>query len=293
MDTRQHSLSSGHSTAGQAGAAAGRGASKAPLLIAGPQTGFEPGAEAPVIDLEPLEATAEEGTAAGAPPEPDAARPISTRRNNALLAAGIALAAVLGALAGASATVGLMQRPAQPTAPAASADATRALQASVTQLSSELASLKTGINTAQRAASTQFGKLAERLDRVEKAQAEPAAKLAKLQESIEKIDHRQQQAAVAAASSADITGSVAAKDESKPQVIPGWRLHEVYGGRAVVENRSGAIFEIGPGANVPGLGRIEAIRRENGRAVVVTRNGIIVAGAESLRTPPAYAPYRY
>ena len=52
------------------------------------------------------------------------------------------------------------------------------------------------------------------------------------------------------------------------------------------------LFEVGPGSNLPGLGRVEAIKRENGRIVVVTRNGIIAASSEP-RRPPAPIPYRY
>ena len=39
----------------------------------------------------------------------------------------------------------------------------------------------------------------------------------------------------------------------------------------MVESRNGTLFEVGPGSNLPGLGRVEAIKRENGRVVVVTR----------------------
>jgi hypothetical protein len=52
------------------------------------------------------------------------------------------------------------------------------------------------------------------------------------------------------------------------------------------------LFEVGPGSNLPGLGRVETIRRENGRVVVVARNGIITASSEP-RRPPAPIPYRY
>lgn len=203
------------------------------------------------------------------------------------LAAGIALAVVVGALAGAAATSALVGEPSAHSSQA-SAEATRALQNSVARLGSELATLKAGIATSQRTASTQFGKLSERLERTEKAQAEPAARLAKLQESIDKLDHRQ----VAAASSSDITGSVTPKDAAKPQIAEGWRLHDFYAGRAVVESRNGMMFEVGPGANLPGLGKVEGIKRENGRIVVVTQKGIIAAALPARR--PSYAmPYRY
>jgi hypothetical protein len=58
----------------------------------------------------------------------------------------------------------------------------------------------------------------------------------------------------------------------------------------VVENQNGRYFEVGPGSTLPGLGRVDAIKREDGRVVVVTRNGLIAAAIEQRRAP---MPYRY
>jgi hypothetical protein len=222
------------------------------------------------------------------------------------LAAGIALAAVAGMLAGAAATTGLMHNASAPAAAAAAQN--RALQTTVAQLESELASLKGSIGNAQRSASAQFKKLAERLDHAEKAQAEPSAKLAKLQESIDRIDRRQAQAATQAAAAqaaaGDITGSIGARkndaktndaknNDTKTRTAEGWHLRDFYAGRAVVEGRDGTLFEIGPGSNVPGLGKIETIRRENGRVVVRTQAGSIISAALDPPRTPYAMPYRY
>ncbi|MEX2036720.1 MAG: hypothetical protein WEA28_16180, partial [Xanthobacteraceae bacterium] len=130
-----------------------------------------------------------------------------------------------------------------------------------------------------------FGKLAERLDRSEKAQSEPAAKIAKIAESLDRVERR------IAPAAPEITGSVpAAKQQSKPPLADGWHLRDFYAGRAVVESRSGRLFEVGPGSNLPGLGRVETIKREDGQVVVVTRNGIIAASLQPRRTP-RYRPY--
>jgi hypothetical protein len=165
------------------------------------------------------------------------------------------------------------------------------LQTSVAQLSSELATVKSGIANAQRSSSAQFGKLAERIDRSEKSQekalAEPAAKLAKIQESIDRLEKRPQQ--VAAAPASDITGSITpkelkeAKEEPKPVVAQGWQLVDYYDGRAIVENRHGTLFRVGPGGNLPGLGKVASVKRDNGRITVVTTGGIITA---TLEQPP-------
>jgi hypothetical protein len=197
------------------------------------------------------------------------------------VAATIALAAVVGALAGAAATAGLQRDDQAPIAAATN----QALQDSVEKFGAELAALKAGLGTAQRSAHAQFGKLAERLDRSEKAQSEPAAKIAKIAESLDRVERR------IAPAAPEITGSVpAAKQQSKPPLADGWRLRDFYAGRAVVESRSGRLFEVGPGSNLPGLGRVETIKREDGQVVVVTRNGIIAASLQPRRLP-RYLPY--
>ena len=197
------------------------------------------------------------------------------------LAAMVALAAVVGALAGAAATAGLLRDDQAPIAAATS----QALQDSVEKFGAELAALKAGLGAAQRNAHAQFGKLAERLDRSEKAQSEPAAKIAKIAESLDRVERR------IAHAPPEVTGSVpAAKQQSKPPLADGWHLRDFYAGRAVVESRSGRLFEIAPGSNLPGLGRVETIKREDGQVVVVTRNGIIAASLQPRRLP-RYRPY--
>jgi hypothetical protein len=58
--------------------------------------------------------------------------------------------------------------------------------------------------------------------------------------------------------------------------VEGWVLRDVYDGGAVVEGRSGT-YEVYAGDPIPGVGRVDAIRRQDGRWVVVTSRGLIVA----------------
>ena len=137
--------------------------------------------------------------------------------------------------------------------------------------------------------------------KAEKAQAEPSAKIAKIAESLDRLEKRQVAASAPATTVAalqppahqDVTGSVATdKLQAKPPVAEGWKLHEFFGGRAVVENRmTGNLFEVGPGSNLPGLGRVETIRREDNRIVIVTPKGIISAQLDP-RRQPYYPSYR-
>jgi hypothetical protein len=262
--------------------------SDAPLLLEGPKASAASSDSAAIIELEAVPESASAGPTAGPTESSETIAPEqgSHRRLPAYapLAAAIVFAAALGAIAGAATTSSLL-RDSSPPADMIAANANRALQDSVAQLGSELSTLKAGIASAQRSTSTQFGKLAERLDRTEKAQAEPVGKLAKIQESIDRLEQRQQHVAAAApaAPAPEVTGSVAAKEEARPQVVEGWRLRDFYDGRAVVEGRNGMLFRVVPGSNVPGLGKVETIKRENGKVVVVTASGIIAASLEPRR----------
>jgi hypothetical protein len=76
----------------------------------------------------------------------------------------------------------------------------------------------------------------------------------------------------------DNTGSITSAS-MPPGIIPvvdGWVLRNVNGGSALVEGRPGLI-QVMPGDSLPGLGRVETIRRDDGRWVVVTTRGMIVA----------------
>jgi len=238
-----------------------------------------------------------QGEAAGSGEPVKATAPVDTAARHipryAPLAATIAIVAALGALAGLAVTAGLSRDTLAPAAGttiqalstqdstnqflAAQVSATQALQDSVAQLTAELAALK----AAQHGANEITGSIARRLDRSEKAQAEPAAKLAKLAESVDRLDRRQTPASARATS--EVTGSVnpaiSAKQVTKPHTAEGWWFRDYYGGRALVEDRNGTLFEAAPGTNLPGLGRVELIKREDGRVLVVTRNGIIASTA--------------
>jgi hypothetical protein len=250
---------------------------------------------APQIEMPKVEAP--DDTAAPA----RAANPYLARLwQHAPLAASLTIAALLGALAGAAATGGFASEPPKPAVETrTAADETRALRETLVRIGSELQTLKASVDTANRNAGTQINKLSERIDRTEKAQAEPAAKLARIVESLDRLEKRQVAAlapttTVAAhqpAAAPETTGSVD-KVQSKPPVVEGWKLHEFFGGRAVVENRTtGNLFEVGPGSNLPGLGRVETIRREDNRIVIVTPKGIISAQLDH-RRQPYYPPYR-
>ncbi len=249
---------------------------------------IEPKAE-PKIEaatLPPAAQLAEPATAIVAfkRPEPkaEAIAPQSRSSRFALLAACVAIAASFGALGGSLgvAKFGPMIASAPPPQLAVTkdnvADEVKALKDTVAQLrgttkalSDNLAALKTSVTTSNTAQSTQINKIAETLDRVEKGQTE-------------------QRKAAAAHAAPEVTGSIPQKSAAtvpmvlgdppttlKPPILQDFVLRRVYDGAALIEGRNG-IMEVEPGIVAPGLGRIEAIKRQDGRWVVVTARGLIV-----------------
>ena len=144
----------------------------------------------------------------------------------------------------------------------------------------DVASLKANLDAVTRGANGQFAKLAERLDRLERAQAEPAAKIARLSESVDRLE-KKNAALAAAAAAPETTGSIvsaapAAGDaKASDKVLPDWIVREARAGRALLENRYGGLFDVTAGSVLPGLGRVESVKRQEGQWVVVTAHGTI------------------
>lgn len=228
--------------------------------------------------------------AAGAAPKADAA-PAGKRRISAM-AAVIALAAIAGAISGALATAGVMHFAGKD----GSSAHTQGLEASVARIDADVLALKASVEHTSRMATGQYNKVSDRLDRLEKAQAEPAARLAKLSEAVDRLRAAPAAAPVQSAAAKEVTGSVnqvaaaapaatpasppvpAAPNVqlSRPPTVQGWVLRDVGHGSALVEGRDG-LYEVYAGDPLPGVGRVDAIRRQDGRWVVVTSKGLIVS----------------
>ena len=224
------------------------------------------------------------GEDASATPEAAAEEPSSGKRRMAAMAAMVALATVAGAMGGALATASLGHFLGGATS------GNLELKASVARIDADIVALKASVEHTSKAGVSQFNKTSDRLDKVEKAQAEPAAKLARLSEAVDKL-RTQPAPAVAVitpAAARDVTGTIAPPataavplPASKPEIarlptVEGWVLRDVGNGAALIEGRRG-IFEVYAGDPVPGLGRVDAIRKQDGKWVVVTSKGLIVA----------------
>jgi len=202
-------------------------------------------------------------------PEPEHAAP--ERRVLSTMAI-VVIAAAIGAAGGALATVGVSHALKDDRATVAVAEQGRSVEGAIAKINAEIAALKSS-------SAAQSTKIVERIDRMEKAQAEPAARLAKLSEAVEKLRAQETTGAIAktaAAPTPPASASVAAAQPNRLPLVEGWVLREVADGIATVQGRAG-IFDVIPGDPLPGVGRVDAIRRQDGRWVVVTSRGLIVA----------------
>lgn len=183
-----------------------------------------------------------------------------------LIAVCAALSAGLGAVGGSAGIAGLEHLLSSPsTAPRADPveelrplkDAVVQLRSHVKSVGDNVAALRSSFSSSASAANAQLTKLAEQVEKVERAQAE----------------HRP---------APEITGTVPTDAKTiappKPAIIDGWVLRRVFNGEvALLESRHGMI-EIEAGDSLPGVGRVQEIKRQDGRWVVVTAKGMILPG---------------
>jgi hypothetical protein len=267
-----------------------------------------PKVEMPKIEIPKAEKKAEAPRPSGNVTIMARAAEAAPKRRVAAMAAVVALAAVAGAIGGALATTGLGHGNVADAAMPRNAG----LEAAIARIDADILALKASVEQNAKLGVTQFNKTADRLDKVEKVQAEPAAKLAKLSDEVGKLRAAQAAGATPAAAAApaaaapaqvavapvmttvpkDVTGSVAppAAAATPPQApgatakadvgrlptVEGWVLRDVGRGSALIESRRG-LYEVYAGDPVPGLGRVDAIRKQDGRWVVVTSKGLIVS----------------
>ncbi len=182
-----------------------------------------------------------------------------------MLAACLALAAAFGGMIGALAAYGFTRPQPAPEITIAGSEEMAALKENLIQARVDLAALKSIIEAGSRSANSQFTKITERIERIERIGAEPAARLTKAAENLERISRN------------EFTGGIAPPQPvGSAAKLEGWVLRDVRQGTALLEGRAGMI-EVEQGDVIPGLGRIEAIRKQDGRWVVVTSKGSIAA----------------
>ena len=220
-------------------------------------------------------------------PAPEVAPPRTSRpplvfrpryKRRALLAASVAIAAAFGAVVGAAAT-GAFSKPG--VVNVTGVEENKAMQQSVVRLSKEIANLGAGLEVANKSTHNQIAKINERVnrmsteinERLNRASAESSGSI------------KAPQTAPPSAASAHDTPIPTARPASaaadtqpptKPLIVADWSVLGVRG-RYVYLKGHGDVYEVMPGAPLPGLGPVEQIKRQDGRWVVVTPRGIIVS----------------
>jgi hypothetical protein len=222
--------------------------------------------EAPAITIDPAEAPASlsEATApaAAAPHLRFVLRPRHKRQ--ALLAASVAIAAALGAVVGAAATGGFTRPPAQ--TDVAGLEERKAMQQSITRLAKEVTTLKGSVEAANKSAHSQIAKISERLSH----ESEVTGSISAPQTTTPSA------APLPTPRPAQRVAAVQSAPPARPSVVQGWAIRDARAGFVYVEG-NGDVYQVVPGAPLPGLGAVESVRRQDGRWVVVTPKGLIVS----------------
>jgi hypothetical protein len=211
-------------------------------------------------------------------PEVKLPAPLISRRTRrrAALAATVMLAAGFGAAVGAIANRAPASLP--PQRDAALIGENHALQRSIAKLTKDLSTLKANVESSARESKTQLAKATEKLnDRIDRA--------------VEVTGSIGKPATTAPAPAIAEKAEPAPIPTPRPAIVQGWTVREARNGRVFVENR-GELFLAAPGVPLPGLGRVEAIRREGDSLVVVTSKGLITENRSSaaIRPRPQYFP---
>ncbi|MCK1736057.1 hypothetical protein IVA79_19445 [Bradyrhizobium sp. 138] len=222
------------------------------------------------------------------PPRPTWVAPLAT----------LAVAAMLVVCACTGVIAYLATQPAQSNV-AANAEI-RNLRETVAQLrkqmsgvSENLDGLRTAVDQSSKATNDRFGRFAENLDRIERVSSSSTVKLDKLAQAqtqvqapapamVQSQPASQQGPMMASVAAPEVTGSVSPSERASAprKVIKGWSVRQAYEGIAILQSPNGVIEAV-LGQQVPGLGRIEEIRNENGRLVVETSGGVIYSSRKA------------
>jgi hypothetical protein len=183
-------------------------------------------------------------------------------RRYALLAASAAIAAALGAVVGAVSSRGFAAP--SPRINVASVD-DKTMQQSITQLAKEVTTLKANLEAANKAAHSQIAKITEHFDRAASEEMITGS-----------ISPPQTVVPVPTPRPAPRIAAVEIQPAASLPVIQSWAIRDAHDGFVYVQG-NGDVYQVVPGAPLPGLGPVESVKRQDGRWVVTTPKGIIVS----------------
>ena len=231
----------------------------------------EPDAERinlPAIVTPQLSAAAD-GNETGAVDEPEqsktAASPVRSRRF-VMLAASVAFAAGFGSFVGSVSGSGLARfiyPPVQAPAPTSGIENTIAAMREIKLQLAEVATLKASLDSTARSTTKEYAKIADRLDRLDQRSTAAVETTASLP-PVAAAAPPAQTAALAAVTSAPEPPKLS------DRILPDWVVHDVRNGHALVESRYGGLFAVSAGSVLPGIGRVDTIKRQDGYWLVLT-----------------------
>jgi len=186
-----------------------------------------------------------------------------------MLAASVAFAAGFGSFVGSVSGSGLVRLiyppppPAPVPAPASGIENTIAAMREIKLELAQVAALKSSLENTARNATNQYAKISDRLDRLD-------------QRSIVATETTASLPVVAPVVPAALP-TAAEPPKLSDRVLQDWIVHDVQNGRALVESRYGGLFAVAAGSVLPGIGRVDTIKRQDGHWVVLTARGTITS----------------
>ncbi|RDV03930.1 OmpH family outer membrane protein [Undibacter mobilis] len=196
------------------------------------------------------------------------------------LAAAVTLAAGFGAIAG---TYAIGRFNDAPKVDVAAQEEKKVMQQSMAKMAKELTTLKASLEASTKTTQTQTASLEKRIS--DKINERINERLKKDQADVTgSISPPQTMPAAPSAIFADVPtpkpaprAAMAQSQAPRLPVVSDWSVRGARNGYVYVEGRYGDIYQVVPGAPLPGLGPVESIRRLDGRWVVTTPKGIIVS----------------
>jgi hypothetical protein len=180
-----------------------------------------------------------------------------------MLAASVAFAAGFGSFVGSVSGSGLVRLiyppPAPAPAPASGIENTIAAMREIKLELAQVTALKSSLENTARNTTSQYAKISDRLDRLD-------------QRSIAAVETTASLPVVPAALPPAVE-----PPKLSDRVLQDWIVHDVQNGRALVESRYGGLFAVAAGSVLPGIGRVDTIKRQDGHWVVLTARGTITS----------------
>ncbi|MFZ3361490.1 MAG: hypothetical protein WA652_15000 [Xanthobacteraceae bacterium] len=176
-----------------------------------------------------------------------------------MLAATVAFAAAFGSFIGSVSGSGMVSF-LSPATPASNVQTTTDAMRQTKLELAELSTIKANLDAASHSTTTQFAKLSDRLDKLDQRSA-----------STETTGSITSASAVPAP-------TLTAAPKNNDRILQDWIVQDVQRGRALLQSRYGAMFDVGEGSMLPGVGRIDSIRRQDGQWLVLTERGTITSG---------------